>query len=282
MKDEILKSINWHITTSCNYKCDFCYVKKLDTEIVDLNEAFSVLEMLKDTKTDAFDIEKINFVGGEPFLHPLFYELLEKASDMGFTTSIVTNGSLINRQNVGKIAEYTDWIGLSVDSMSNEKEAELGRGKGNHVSHAIEVSDMVHEYGMKLKLNTTVTKLTYQENMHQLVHRMNPHRWKAFQVLHIEGQNDECMKKLAITDNEFKDFIERHKHIRLSGGEKPVFESNDDMTGSYVILSPSGKIISNSGGRYQTFEFDDFLSNPQCVVDVGKYLGRGGVYDWKK
>ncbi len=282
MKDKTLESINWHITTKCNYKCDFCYVKKLDTEIVDCNEAFSVLEKLRDIKTDVIDIKKINFVGGEPFLHPLFYDLLEKAHELGFTTSIVTNGSFINRQNIDEIAKYTDWIGLSVDSMSNEKEAELGRGKGNHVSHAIEVSDLVHEYNLKLKLNTTVTKLTYKENLHQLVHRMNPHRWKAFQMLHIEGQNDDCMERLAITDEQFKDFIERHKHIRLIGGVKPVFESNDDMKDSYVMLSPSGKIISNSGGRYRSFEFDDFLSDPQSVVDIGKYLGRDAVYDWKK
>lgn len=282
MKEGILKSINWHITTKCNYKCDFCYVKKLDMEIVDHNKAFSVLEKLRDTKTDDIDIEKINFVGGEPFLHPLFYELLEKAHELGFTTSIVTNGSLINNQNIGEIAKYTDWIGLSVDSISNEKEAELGRGKGNHVSHAIEVSDLVHEYGMKLKLNTTVTKLTYQENMHQLVHRINPHRWKAFQMLHIKGQNDDCMEKLAITDNEFKDFIDRHNHIRLRGGAKPVFESNDDMKDSYVMLSPSGKITSNSDGIYQTFEFDNFVRNPQSVVNMDKYLRRDAVYDWRK
>ena len=62
----------------------------------------------------------------------------------------------------------------------------------------------------------------------------------------------------------------------------PYPSSGNSVSDVYVILSPSGKIISNSGGRYQTFEFDDFLSNPQCVVDVGKYLGRGGVYDWKK
>ena len=282
MNDEILKSINWHITTKCNYKCDFCYVQKLDTEIVDRKEAFSVLKTLRDTKTGVIDIEKINFVGGEPFLHPLFYDLLKKAHELGFTTSIVTNGSLINMQNIGKIAKYTDWIGLSVDSISNEIEAELGRGKGNHVSNAIEVSDLVHEFGMKLKLNTTVTRLTYQENMHKLIHRMNPHRWKAFQMLHIKGQNDDCMEKLGITDEQFKDFIGRHEHIRLRGGVKPVFESNDDMEGSYLMLSPSGKIISNSDGSYQTFKFDDFLSNPKSVVDVSKYLGREAVYDWYK
>jgi len=54
------------------------------------------------------------------------------------------------------------------------------------------------------------------------------------------------------------------------------------MKGSYLMLSPSGKIISNSDGSYRTFEFDDFLGNPESVMDVSKYQGREAVYDWYK
>lgn len=282
MKDRTIRSVNWHITAKCNYKCKFCYVQRLDDEILNINEAFSVLKKLRDTKTEVINIEKITFVGGEPFLHPLFYELLKMAHALGFTTSIVTNGSFINDRNIAEIRKYIDWIGISVDSISNMTEAELGRGRGNHVSHAIEVSDLIHEHGINLKVNTTVTKLTFRENMHQLIHRMNPHRWKAFQMLHIKGQNDNCVKELAINDKEFNDFVSRHEHIRLIGGVKPIFESNEDMKGSYLILSPSGKIISNSSGSYHTIEFNEFMNNPESVVDIGKYLERDGLYDWKK
>lgn len=278
MRDKKIRSVNWHITAKCNYKCKFCYVQKLDNEIMNISEAFSVLRKLRDAKTEKVDIEKINFVGGEPLLHPLFFNLLKQAYNYGFITSIVTNGSLINEQNIGKIAEYTDWIGLSVDSMSNIKEAELGRGTGNHVNHAIRVSDLIHEYGLKLKLNTTVTKLTYLENMQELVFRMNPHRWKVFQMLHIKGQNDRCVEELSITDNEFKNFVKRHEHVHLIGRSKPVFESNEDMKGSYLILSPSGKVIDNSSGLYNLFNLEDFIQSPDKFMDVDKYLKRDGVY----
>lgn len=282
MQERTIKSVNWHITEKCNYKCKFCYVQRLDTEIVDLDEAFSVLKKLRNSKTDLINIEKINFVGGEPFLHPLFYELLKMSHVLGFTTSIVTNSSFINERNIAEIKKYTDWIGISVDSISNSKEAYLGRGKGKHVSHAIKVSDLVHEHGIKLKVNTTVTKLTYRENMHHLIHRMNPHRWKVFQMLHIKGQNDNCVKELGLTDRKFTNFVKRHEHIRLIGGTKPVFENNEDMKGSYLILSPSGKVISNSNASYQILEFDDFLNNPENTVDISKYLERNGLYDWEK
>lgn len=280
MTENIIQSVNWHVTGKCNYNCEFCYVQNLSSETKDLGRIHNILQTLQSTKNDHLDIQKINFVGGEPFLHPYFYEMLKMADDMGFVTSIVTNGSFINEGNMPKIADYTDWIGLSVDSVSDEIEATLGRGRGEHVSHCIDVAELVHEYGLKLKLNTTVTSLTFNEDWHQLVDQMNPHRWKIFQMLHIKGQNDSCINELSITDEQFVSFRQRHQDIRLRGNVTPTFESNDDMIGSYLILGPSGEVISNKGGEYTPFELDHVLKNPAIVIDSKKYIHREGVYAW--
>ncbi|AFV24491.1 hypothetical protein Mpsy_2287 [Methanolobus psychrophilus R15] len=275
-----IQSVNWHITGKCNYNCKFCYVQNLNAEIKDIETAHQILHKLRYTKTDQLDIQKINFVGGEPFLHPNFYDLLSMAYDMGFVTSIVTNGSFINKDNIEKISRYTDWIGISVDSIDNQVEAELGRGRGKHVTHALEVADLVHDHGIKLKVNTTVTRPTYKEDMHNLIETMDPHRWKIFQMLHIEGQNDSCVSDLSITDQQFESFRIRHQDIRLQNNIKPTFETNDDMIGSYLILDPAGKVLSNGDGKYTPFELDQFLLNPAVVVNSRKYVGREGVYAW--
>jgi radical S-adenosyl methionine domain-containing protein 2 len=206
--------------------------------------------------------------------------MLEMAYEMGFVTSVVTNGSFINKDTMPKIAEYTDWIGISVDSISDQVEAILGRGRGEHVAHSIDVAELVHDYGRKLKLNTTVTGLTADEDWHQLVNQMNPHRWKVFQMLHIKGQNDSCINTLSITDEQFESFKLRHQDIRLRNNAKPTFESNDDMIGSYLILDPSGHILSNKGGEYTPFELEHVLKNPSVVIDSKKYVGREGIYAW--
>ena len=280
MTDNKIQSVNWHVTGKCNYNCKFCYVQNLSSEIKDLGRIHDILHTLHSTKTDHLDIQKINFVGGEPFLHPYFYEMLEMASEMGFVTSVVTNGSFINKDTMPKIAEYTDWIGISVDSVSDQVEAILGRGRGEHVAHSIDVADLVHEYGRKLKLNTTVTGLTANEDWHQLVNQMNPHRWKIFQMLHIKGQNDSCINTLSIKDEQFESFKLRHQDIRLRNNAKPTFESNNDMIGSYLILDPSGHVLSNKGGEYTPFELEHVLKNPSVVIDSKKYIGRDGVYAW--
>jgi radical S-adenosyl methionine domain-containing protein 2 len=277
MTKEKIQSINWHITTRCNYRCRFCYVQKLNPELENLADCQSILQRLNETKTELIDIKKINFVGGEPFLHPHFGTLLKDAHEMGFITSIVTNGSLINENNIARLAESTDWIGISVDSASDEVETLLGRGQGNHVTQAMQVAELVHEYGMKLKVNTTVTKMTFNEDMHDLIRSVDPHRWKVFQMLHIKGQNDSCINELAVNDSQFESFKQRHQDIILRNKTVPIFESCDDMKGSYLIVDPVGNVLSNSNGEYIEHTLDDFFSDPESIIDVEKYVNRGAI-----
>lgn len=273
----IIKSVNWHITSKCNYHCEFCYTKNLGLQTANPSTVFRLLSTLHD-----FGIEKINFVGGEPLLHPNIYDFCYAAKDMGFTVCITSNGSLLNIRNIPSISEYVDWVGISVDSASDEIEKKLGRGNGNHVNHAKEISDICHEFGLSLKINTTITKINFQENLKQLIERMRPDRWKVFQVLHITGQNDHGMKWLAITDKEFQKFVKKHEKIRLKNGSTPIFEKNKDMLKSYFMISPLGEIISNTDGKYEHLPLTILHQQKlHMIIDPQKYSQRGAVYSWR-
>jgi radical S-adenosyl methionine domain-containing protein 2 len=276
MYDETkIKSVNWHLTTRCNYNCKFCFSKKLDAEVNNLECVKEVLNKLR-----ALRIEKINFVGGEPLLHPLFFDIIRLAKDMNFVVSIVSNGYFLNRAIIFELSPFVDWIGLSVDSAQEEIEKTLGRGNGNHVKHVTELANIVHKSGVKLKINTTVTRLTWTEDMRPLLKRLRPERWKAFQVLHIGGQNDRYFDQLSITDKEF-DHFKSVNQISI-GGTEPVFESNHEMINSYFMLSPGGMAMSNREGTNRVLtplDSIDYLNISQ-LLDVQKYAERGGIYSW--
>jgi Predicted Fe-S oxidoreductases len=277
MKTRKIQSLNWHITDRCNYKCKFCYVQDLQCSMADIKNCESILSQLQATKTDYMDIQKINFVGGEPLLHPNLMDFVKMSHEMGFVTSIVTNGSLLNEKNIDEYAPYLDWIGISVDSADENIETEIGRGRGQHVAHSVNLAQLIHEYGIKLKVNTTVTRLNYIENMHSLIQELDPHRWKVFQMLHIKGQNDSCLEKLAIIDNEFSIFKNLNENITLRDGVKPTFEYCNDMRSSYVILDPDGKVLCNQTGEYVAYTLDDLFEKPEQIIDVDKYITRGAL-----
>ena len=271
-----IRSANWHITTNCNYRCKFCFAKNLGKDLIDIDRIDHILRHLHEK-----GIEKLNLVGGEPQMHPLFETILIRAKGYGFRTSMVTNGSLLNREVLDRIGENLDWIGLSIDSASDEVEVRLGRGKGHHVKHVRDIVPDIRSYGIKIKINTVVTRPNFQEDLKPLVNELRPQRWKVFQYLHISGNNDEYNEEMIITDDQFELFIKNNEGIVLDGGAKPIFEKNEDMVSSYLMISPSGDLILNANYQHSTVAWKDFENNPiEHFVNADRYQARGGSYQW--
>lgn len=269
-----VKSANWHFTSMCNYRCTFCCTQKNQGDLKSLQTATDVFHHLR-----RLGISKINFVGGEPFCSPLIFDLVRLAKVHGLTTSITTNGSLVTAEKIDRLAPYLDWMGLSIDSASDDIEVALGRGNDNHVSHVVHLSHLIRNAGIKLKINTTVTRMTVNEDMHTLISSLSPDRWKIFQFLHVKGQNDHAVESLAVSDQEFEAFREKHRDICLHNGHSPVFESADAMIDSYLMLAPSGNIYQNT--HWPASEIPLATVQPQDlpgILNLNKYSARGGIY----
>lgn len=266
---------NWHLTDRCNYACKFCFMTNLPFHEAGVAEGRVIIASLK-----GIGITKLNFVGGEPFLHPDLIDFVKIAKEYGLTTSVVTNGSLLTRAKVHSLKPFVDWIGLSIDSGREEVEMELGRGHGGHVTHVIEMGEAIRQEGIKLKVNTVVTKLNYEEDMRPLVGMLRPLRWKVFQMLVIHGQND-AYAALGASKEEFEIFKQTNSDITLELGGRPVFESSEDMVNSYLMLGPDGRVIRNSGQKYEFIPLDEVSSGGlKEILDIGAYQNRGGEYNW--
>ena len=274
-KKQDVRSVNWHITQRCNYNCKFCFSKNLDKEVRSLKTAEEILRHLS-----RIGMEKINFVGGEPTLHPLFFDIVKLAKSMGFVVSFVSNGYYLNRDVIVKLKPFVDWIGLSIDSADEKIEVLLGRGNGSHVKKILELAGIIHEVGIKLKINTTITRLNWKEDMRPLISLLKPDRWKMFQVLHIRGQNSHYFDDLSITNEQFSYF--KSLNQEPIEGFSPVFEGSNEMLASYFMISPSGLAMSNTDGANRTFLTltDVDHENVWKIMDVQQYLEREAIYPW--
>jgi Predicted Fe-S oxidoreductases len=273
MAANMIRSANWHITSNCNYKCKFCFAKEMRPEIRSIEKQTKILQKLKE-----LGIEKLNIVGGEPQLHPDFEQILKLSNDFGFVTTLQTNGSMINEKNLNVFEKYLDWIGVSIDSGIEKTEVCLGRGYGNHVKNTKRICELIQSFGIKLKINTTITSLNCNENMHELISELSPHRWKIFKVLILEGENEDAAF-LEPTEEEFKAFVEKHSDIILRNGERPTFETADQMCGSYLMISPDGMIQSNMNQKLEYRPLSKLTTLGYIKVD--KYIKRGAIYDWR-
>lgn len=271
-------AINFHILRACDARCTFCFATFRETQgRLRTRDALKVLDLLR-----AAGAEKINFAGGEPTLHPDLHQLVLHAHHLGFTTSVITNGSRLEKL-LKRTTGALDWVGLSVDSASEETQFQLGRGSGDHVARARRLVAACRAAAVRVKINTVVTALSWQEDMSSFIRDSRPERWKVFQVLRVEDQNDGDVESLLISREQFEAFVQRHAFL-AEEGLAPVPESNDAMIDSYAMIDPMGRFFGNTNGRHQVGPAILELGALPALNAVGfqeqKLVARGGIYAW--
>ncbi|MCU0444876.1 MAG: viperin family antiviral radical SAM protein [Microscillaceae bacterium] len=285
-QNQIIPSLNFHLYEPCNMRCGFCFATFQDVK-------HSVLPKGHLPKTEAIELmhllgqsglfEKINFAGGEPMLCPWLGELIKIAKSYGLTTSIVTNGTKITDAWLAEMKLYLDWIGISIDSLSDETNLLSGRSiVGKKVLTSAEYQSIclkIKAFAYKLKINTVVHRLNWQEDFSDFIRAVEPERWKVFQVLPIEGQNDAKVDKFLISEAEFQAFIQKHKHLACV-----VSESNEAIKGSYLMIDPAGRFFDNSEGKHRYSQAILQVGVKTALAEINndfeKFVQRGGQYDW--
>jgi MoaA/NifB/PqqE/SkfB family radical SAM enzyme len=131
---------NYYVTYRCNASCYFCdiwekpspYIKKED-----------VAQNLKDLKK--LGVKVIDFTGGEPLLHNEIDVFLKIAKEMGFITTITTNG-LLYPKKADKLRGLVDMLHFSLDFADAEQHDEVrGVGCFEFVMKSIEVAKKLGE-----------------------------------------------------------------------------------------------------------------------------------------
>lgn len=272
----MFETVSFHIVKPCNMKCKFCYATFEDSHVGKQLSAEDAMEVI--LKLIDGGVQKITFAGGEPMLYKHLDKVIMLTKAEGVTTSIITNGSLITGKWLLKMRGHLDWIGLSVDSTNTETNEKIGRTAKRFYPYNLLIPG-IHNAGYKLKINTVVNRYNWQEDMNKFIEQSQPQRWKVFQTLRVEGQNDTQFEEIKATDEQFKSFIERHKSQSAL-----VPEDNELMTGSYLLVDPLGRLFENSAGKH-TYS-DSLINNPlnKCLSQINlnreMFLKRGGIYQW--
>ena len=273
------RAINFHLLRACNASCRYCFARFPETpKRLSTNDAVEVMRRVRLAGGD-----KMNFVGGEPTLHPDVERLVVAAKELGFTTSVVSNGARLARLLASPGGAALDWVGLSVDSATDDGNALVGRGGPGYTAQVVAHAQLARASGAAVKLNTVVTRHNVQEDMNTLVRSIQPERWKVFQVLRVEGQNERSVDDLLVSAREFQDFVARHR--ALVDARIPVIaEGNEAMTDSYAMIDPLGRFFGNSGGMHRIGLSIIEVGAEEALASVGfqhrKLVARGGVYDW--
>ncbi|CAF9938061.1 MAG: hypothetical protein HETSPECPRED_000755 [Heterodermia speciosa] len=278
-------SVNYHLTRQCNYSCGFCFHTAKTSSIAPLSDAQKAMTLLQRA-----GMKKINFAGGEPFLHAQFLGQLAQYCKQTLrleSVSIVTNGSKVTAAWLERYGRYIDIMAVSVDSFDEATNVKIGRGKGRHLETVKRLAGWCRSYGVMFKVNTVVNRYNLHEDMNAPIRAIGPVRWKCFQVLIVPEENGggaetlRDARRFQISDEEFEGWCERHR-----GGNEAFFvpEGNGVMRSSYLLLDEELCFLNKGVG-----------GKTGCVLEVGVeealrgvywdeegFGERGGVYEWTK
>lgn len=123
------KSCYIHITQNCNLKCPYCYSKD-DLRNHSIDYSFEQWKpALEKIRTMGF--HRLVFSGGEPLIHKEIGEILNYCNELGFEEiDLITNGTLINDNNIKFLKKYLTNLCVSLDGCDEESNAST-RGNGS-------------------------------------------------------------------------------------------------------------------------------------------------------
>jgi radical SAM protein with 4Fe4S-binding SPASM domain len=149
--------INWLLTARCNLNCCHCYAARLqsDREL----ETGQALNLVREAA--AAGVKHIGFTGGEVLLRPDIMELMESVYELGMSTSVVTNGSILNDEVAEKLAEYDVYTLLSIDGATRETHEKI-RGSGSW-DFLLPTMARLQQFGVRFSTIMAVNKLNFGE-----------------------------------------------------------------------------------------------------------------------
>lgn len=278
MKENIIKSICWDITSNCNDNCDFCY-RNYDNKELDFNNNITILKKLID-----MGVDKISFVGGEPLLYKDLFILLEwgkKYAKHKTMFSITTNAVLlthisdgkviINVELMQKLCDLFEWITFSLDAPNGDIQSLMGRNF-MHFERIIVILEYLNNMGYqnKIKINTVASLLNidYLFDLYKLLCRYNIKRWKIFHFLPSRGNALKNRDRFYISEEVFMDKVQEINNYNITKQIEISVNGYDKFDNSYITISSEGKLVVYNNGKYVN-ELD--LLN-EDVMNILKYI----------
>jgi radical SAM protein with 4Fe4S-binding SPASM domain len=145
----------WNITRTCNLRCIHCYsdsMAQIYPGELDWNQMKKVVADLA-----GYEVPSLLFSGGEPMIHPRFFDLVDLATEKGLKLTISTNGTLITKEKAARLkAAGVAYVGISLDGIGEIHDH--FRGKEGAFKAAVRGFRHCHEVGQKTGLRLTLTR----------------------------------------------------------------------------------------------------------------------------
>lgn len=158
--------VQWHLTDKCNLSCKHCYQDGavVDMTYTQIREAMdNVVEAFRTWVTE-YQMEmspSFHFTGGEPLIRQDVFSILNYAFNKGFSTSLMTNGTLVTSDVALKLRQtQVRDVQISLDGLKSVHESM--RGKGSFARAEEGINNLIDK-GIPTNINLTLSRINAGE-----------------------------------------------------------------------------------------------------------------------
>lgn len=211
-KNPRLTYLFFELTDKCNLACKHCgsSCSGKNSTFLDKKDIFKVIDgVYAEYGSNSI---MICLTGGEPLLHPEFFEIVDYINKKGFVWGITSNATLIDDDFAKRLVENKmSSLAISLDGLKDTHD-NLRNSVGSFENTINGINNLVN--ASKGKLNIMITSVIHKQNIHQLndmmllVESLNVNSWRVINLEPIGRAN--LHKELLLNKVDFKyllDFI---------------------------------------------------------------------------
>jgi len=211
MKNGIPIYVVFDITNKCNLKCIHCYSSKHKKELT-TNDVFKIIDMLYEKGAGVID-----FGGGEPLLRKDIYKILSYSKEVGFYTSITTNGLFLNKECINHLKTLNiDHVCISLDGYTPKTHDYIRNKKGTFEEVIKNIKKCVNA-GINTQISTVIMKRNFNElrNIFNLLKKLNVDGWYVYDF--IPAGHGIKLKNEVLRPNQRQQLFSKLQEFAISG-----------------------------------------------------------------
>lgn len=134
-QDQLMRplGVELEITKSCNLRCRHCFQKYHPENEMSIGKVISIIDIV-----NANGIFEVAIIGGEPMRHLSIVEILTACEERDLAYSMVTNGTLIDRESIESFQKLNRLsVLVSLEGIEDIQDAIRGKGTFKKVHEAL-------------------------------------------------------------------------------------------------------------------------------------------------
>lgn len=141
-----LRYLELQMTDRCNLRCRHCYLGERGRRDLDFGQIEKVLAGFEEMQG-----LRLLLSGGEPLLHPRFWDVNEGLPGYAFRSVLLSNGTLLSRETAARLRVHE--VQVSLDGMREGHDGLRGEGAFDKAARAI---DHLREAGIRVSVATMI------------------------------------------------------------------------------------------------------------------------------